>query len=142
MLQYYVSYGWWGIAGAAVNLLVMPLTAMTILQSGSYSRAQSHGKVSHSITSLFLPDFMDYGLSIAPFYVGFVMFAGSGFNLNQQFGLPLWTDSAIMVVLVPLMTGALLLSIQDVYDADLPTLALIDEINPVLGSSRPWGRTS
>ncbi|MCT2021241.1 hypothetical protein [Kocuria marina] len=23
MLQYYVSYGWWGIAGAAVNLLVM-----------------------------------------------------------------------------------------------------------------------
>ncbi|MEX5275599.1 hypothetical protein [Kocuria sp. CPCC 205261] len=87
----------------------------------------------HSITSLFLADFMDYGLSIAPFCVGFVMFAGSGFNLNQQFGLPLWTDSAIVVVLVPLMTAALLLSIQDVYDADLPTLALIDKINPVLG---------
>ncbi|WP_144932197.1 YkvI family membrane protein [Kocuria marina] len=239
MLQYYVSYGWWGIAGAAVNLLVMPLTAMTILQYGSYFRAQSHGKVFHSITSLFLAKFMDYGLSIAQFCVGFVMLAGAGSNLHQQFGLPLWTGSAIMVVLVLLagmlntdrvsnviggitpvmivllvcavvyavvtfdgsfqgvhefalqhgtpalsnwflatvnytglamfsgiamaiiiggqnwspqaagwggfiggfifsfllllMTGALLLSIQDVYDADLPTLALIDKINPVLG---------
>ncbi|MGX0671229.1 putative membrane protein YkvI [Kocuria marina] len=37
------------------------------------------------------------------------------------------------MVLVVLMTDALLLSIQDVYDADLPALALIDKINPVLG---------
>ena len=100
MLQFYVSYGWWGLAGAAVNLLIMPLTAMAILQYGSYFRAQSHGKVFDSITSKFIAKFMDYGLSVAQFCIGFVMLAGAGSNLNQQFGLPLWVGSAVMVVLV------------------------------------------
>lgn len=100
MLQFYVSYGWWGLAGAAVNLLVMPLTAMAILQYGSYFRAQSHGMVFDSITSALVARFMDYGLSIAQFCIGFVMLAGAGSNLNQQFGLPLWVGSAVMVFLV------------------------------------------
>lgn len=100
MLQFYVSYGWWGLAGAGVNLLIMPLTALAILQYGSYFRAQSHGKVFDSIASKFLAKFMDYGLSIAQFCIGFVMLAGAGSNLNQQFGLPLFAGSAIMVVLV------------------------------------------
>ncbi|MDO4918806.1 hypothetical protein [Kocuria sp.] len=227
------------MAGAVVNLLVMPLTAMAILQYGSYFRAQSHGKVFHSITSMVVARFMDYGLSVAQFCVGFVMLAGAGSNLHQQFGLPLWVGAALMVVLVLLagmldtdrvsnliggitplmivlllcavvysfvtfdgtlqgvhdfalehgqpalgnwflatvnytglsmfsgiamaiiiggsnwspraagwggflgglifsgllllMTVALLLSIRTVHDADLPTLALIDSINPVLG---------
>ncbi|WP_157796689.1 hypothetical protein [Kocuria palustris] len=51
MLQFYVSYGWWGVAGAAVNLIIMPLTTMAILQYGSYFRAQTHGKVFDSITT-------------------------------------------------------------------------------------------
>ncbi|SJM70245.1 hypothetical protein [Gulosibacter sp. 10] len=240
MLQYYVSYGWWGLAGAGVNLLIMPLTAMAILQYGSYFRAQSHGKVFNSITASFLAKFMDYGLSAAQFCIGFVMLAGAGSNLNQQFGLPLWVGSAVMVLLVIasgmlnpnrvagiiggvtpamivlilcaalysiftfsgslqgvhdfavqhvtsalphwllatvnytglsmfsgiamaiiiggqnwspraagwggfvggsifgllllLMTTGLLLRVGDVYDSDLPTLALINEINPVLGT--------
>lgn len=109
ILQYYVSYGWWGLAGAAVNLLIMPLTAMAILQYGSYFRAQSHGRVFDSITSSFMAKFMDYGLSAAQFCIGFVMLAGAGSNLHQQFGLPLWVGSALMVVL---MIGA------GMFDAD------------------------
>lgn len=100
MLQFYVSYGWWGLAGAGVNLLIMPLTAMAILQYGSYFRAQSHGKVFDSITSKIIAKFMDYGLSLAQFCIGFVMLAGAGSNLHQQFGLPLWVGAAVMVALV------------------------------------------
>ena len=100
MLQYYVSYGWWGIAGGAVALLLMPLTAMVILQYGSYFRAQSHGMVFESITSALMAKFLDYSLSISQFCIGFVMLAGAGSNLNQQFGLPLWVGSALMVALV------------------------------------------
>lgn len=84
MLQYYVSYGWWGVAGALVNLIVMPITAMTILQYGSYFRAQSHGKVFHSIASMVVAKVMDYGLSIAQFCVGFVMLAGAGSSLRAR----------------------------------------------------------
>lgn len=100
MLQYYVSYGWWGIAGAAVVLVLMPITAMVILQYGSYFRAQSHGKVFHSITAALNARFLDYSLSISQFCIGFVMLAGAAANLNQQFGLPMWVGSTLMVVLV------------------------------------------
>ena len=100
MLQFYVSYGWWGVAGAAVNLIIMPLTTMASLQYGSYFRAQTHGKVFDSITTSLVSRFMDYGLSAAQFCIGFVMLAGAGSNLNQQFGLPLWVGSALMVLMV------------------------------------------
>ncbi len=35
MLQYYAAFGGWGIAGAAVTLVIMPLTAMIAMQYGS-----------------------------------------------------------------------------------------------------------
>lgn len=100
MLQFYVSYGWWGIAGAFVHMAIMPLTAMAILQYGSYFRAQSHGTVFDSITSSLVSKFMDNGLSAAQFCIGFVMLAGAGSNLSQQFGVPLWVGAALMVVLI------------------------------------------
>lgn len=50
--------------------------------------------------------FLDYSLSISQFCIGFVMLAGAGANLKQQFGLPLWVGSALMCVLV-LITGLL-----------------------------------
>jgi len=100
MLQFYVSYDWWGIARAFVHMAIMPLTAMAILQYGSYFRAQSHGKVFDSITSSLVSKFMDNGLSAAQFCIGFVMLAGAGSNLSQQFGVPLWVGAALMVVLI------------------------------------------
>ncbi|GAA2511408.1 hypothetical protein [Kocuria salsicia] len=47
-------------------------------QYGSCFRAQSHGGVFRSITSMVVAKVMDYGLSIARFCVGFVMLAGAG----------------------------------------------------------------
>lgn len=100
VLQYYVSYGVWGIAGGVLVLVVMPLAAMIILQYGSYFRAQSHGPVFDSVASRLMAKFLDYSLLIAQFCIGFVMLAGAGSNLNQQFGLPLWVGSAIMAAMV------------------------------------------
>lgn len=102
-LQYYVSYGWWGIIGAAVGLILAPLIAMVILQYGSYFRAQSHREVFGSVTSKWMAKFLDYSLAISQFCLAFVMLAGAGSNLNQQFGVPLWVGSVIMVVMVVLI---------------------------------------
>ncbi|WP_144421635.1 hypothetical protein [Kocuria palustris] len=97
MLQFYLSYGWWGIAGAFVHMAIMPLTAMAILQYGSYFRAQLHDKVFDSITSSLVSKFMDNGFSAAQFCIGFVMLAGAGSNLSQRFGVPLWVGSALIL---------------------------------------------
>ncbi len=132
----------------------MPITAMVILQYGSYFRAQSHGMVFESITSALMAKFLDYSLSISQFCIGFVMLAGAGSNLNQQFGLPLWVGSALMVALVlaagmfnvdkvtnmigtitPVMILVLLAAA--VYGVANPpddiAMALITEMNPALG---------
>ncbi|MDD7585571.1 MAG: hypothetical protein SPK00_11355 [Corynebacterium glucuronolyticum] len=100
VLQYYVSYGTWGLAAGLIVLLLMPITAMVILQYGSYFRATSHGKVFDNVTSAFTARFLDYTLTGSQFCLGFVMMAGAGSNLNQQFGLPLWVGSVIMALLV------------------------------------------
>lgn len=100
VLQYYVSYGVWGIAGGVLVLVVMPLAALVILQYGSYFRAQSHGQVFDSVASKVTAKFLDYSLLAAQFCIGFVMLAGAGSNLNQQFGLPLWVGSGLMVIMV------------------------------------------
>ncbi|WP_018297503.1 YkvI family membrane protein [Corynebacterium lubricantis] len=100
MLQYYVAHGWWGILGAIVVLLIMPLTAMIALQYGSYFQASSHKRVFTSITSKIPATFIDYAVTATQFAVAFVMLSGAGANLHQQFGLPLWVGSTLMLILV------------------------------------------
>lgn len=105
-LQYYAAYGTWGLVGAALIVVILPLTALVILQYGSYFKATSHSVVFNKISGRYMGRFLDYSLSISQFCIGFVMLAGAGANLKQQFGLPLWVGSALMCVLV-LITGLL-----------------------------------
>lgn len=89
-----------GTADGIIVLFLMPFTAMFILQYGSYFRATSHGKVFGNVTSAVTARSLDYTLTASQFCLGFVMMAGAGSNLHQQFGLPLWGGSVIMAVLV------------------------------------------
>lgn len=100
VLQYFVAYGWWGVGGALIASLLIPVSATAVLQYGSYFRAQSHGQVFDSITSRVMAVFLDHSLNLAQFCLGFVMLAGAGANLHQQFGWPVWLGSTLMVLLV------------------------------------------
>lgn len=102
-LQYYVSYGTWGVVGATVGLILVPLAVMVILQYGSYLRAQSHREVFNTVMTKWVSKTFDHGLAISQFAIAFVMLAGAGANLQQQFGFPTWVGSGMMVVLVILV---------------------------------------
>lgn len=58
--------------------------------------------VAHPIVSRFL----DVSVTLTLFAVGFVMFAGAGSPMSQQFGWPTWVGSGLMVLLV-MVTGLL-----------------------------------
>ena len=47
---------------------------------------------------------LDISLVISCFVVGFVMLAGAGSNLNQQFNIPFWAGSLFCAVLVILVS--------------------------------------
>lgn len=100
MLQYYAAFGWWGVIGAIIALVLMPLAAMIAMQYGSYFQATSHDRVFSSVSGKFLARFVDYSITFTQFCISFVMLAGAGANLNQQFGLPLWVGSTLMAVAV------------------------------------------
>lgn len=98
-LQYYISYGTWGIVGVFITFIIVPPAAMIILQYGTYLRAQSHNEVFNEMMGPWLSKVFDWFLIFAQFAIAFVMLAGAGSNLDQAFGIPTWIGSVIMVIL-------------------------------------------
>lgn len=106
MMQYFVAFGRWGIAGAVLAGVVMAAAVAAVLSLASYFLAGEHTAVFDRISSPIMSRILDVAVMVTLFSTGFVMFAGAGANLRQQFDLPLWAGSLLMVVLVAL-TGML-----------------------------------
>lgn len=100
MLQYYAAFGWWGVAGAVIALVLMPIAATIAMQYGSYFQATSHDRVFSSVTSKLMAKFVDYSIVFTQFCIAFVMLSGAGANLNQQWGLPNWVGASLMAAFV------------------------------------------
>ena len=106
VVQYFISFGTWGLAGALVSGLLMIAAGTVIIQIGSYFLADEHRIVFRSVSNPVVSKFLDISVTLTLFAMGFVMLAGAGSTLEQQFGLPAWIGSAIMVGIV-MLTGLL-----------------------------------
>ena len=106
VIQYFVSFGIWGLAGALVAGILMITAGAVIINIGSYFLADEHLGVFRSVSAPVVSRFLDITVSLTLLAMGIVMLAGAGSTLEQQFGLPAWLDSLIMVVLV-MLTGLL-----------------------------------
>ncbi|MEX3505680.1 hypothetical protein [Corynebacterium sp. LK2510] len=105
-IQYFLAYGYWGIVGAIVAGIIIVVVGTSLFQLGSYYLADDHSSVFRRVTHPVVSTFMDISTMATLFAIGFVMIAGAGSNLEQQFGLPTWAGAAIMTVLL-LLSGFL-----------------------------------
>ena len=106
-MQYFVSFGSQGLWGVLLAAALTTITGIAVLQLGSYFQADEHTAVYDRVTGPITSKILDIGTIITLFSIGFVMFAGAGSNLAQQFdGLPLWAGAFLMLLLV-LATGRL-----------------------------------
>lgn len=119
-LQFFVAFGPWGILGALITGITFGITGMITLRFGSYFLANEHTAVFNKVSHPVVARVIDYGIMATLFAVGFVMFAGAGANLEQQFGLPMWLGALIMLVLV-IATGFL----------------DVDKVSTVIGAATP-----
>ena len=100
LLQYFLSYGAKGLIGVAALGALNVVFGAVALQLGSYYRSDNHDEVFERITHPALRRIIDVVLVFSAFTMGFVMLAGAGANLEQQFGLPSWAGSALCAGLV------------------------------------------
>ncbi|MCP1388170.1 hypothetical protein M5J20_08210 [Corynebacterium sp. TA-R-1] len=97
-MLYFSAFGTQGIWGAVLSSALMLIAGVTLLQLGSYFRAQEHMEVLGPISRMKITAWiLDIATITTLFSIGFVMFAGAGANLNQQFGLPVWVGAVIML---------------------------------------------
>ena len=96
-LLYFSAFGTQGIWGAVLGSVLMLIAGVTILQLGSFFQAKEHMEVLGSISSKVMGWILDIATIVTLFSIGFVMFAGAGANLNQQFGLPVWIGAVLML---------------------------------------------
>lgn len=104
VVQYFTSFGAMGIWGTVIAGAIMTLAGTVFLQLGSYFHASEHNTVFRQVAHPIISKMLDLAVILTLFAVGFVMLAGAGSNMEQQFGWPTWIGSALMVVLV-MVTG-------------------------------------
>ena len=100
LMQYFVSFGKWGILGTVFLGILSVIFGKIIITLGSYFRSNDHFEVLSQISKPITNKILDISLIVSCFVIGFVMIAGAGSNLNQQFGLPSWLGALICAVLV------------------------------------------
>ena len=100
LMQYFVGFGIWGMIGVIVLGILNAIFGRIIVTLGSYYRSNDHSEVLSKIAHPFTNRVLDIALIISCYVIGFVMIAGAGSNLNQQFGLPTWLGALICVLLV------------------------------------------
>ena len=102
LLQYFLAYGAIGLIGIAALGVLNVIFGAVALQLGSYYRSDNHDEVFERIAHPALRRLIDVVLVFSAFTMGFVMLAGAGANLEQQFGLPSWMGGPLCAVLVVL----------------------------------------
>lgn len=103
VIQYFLSFGAIGLVGALVAGVVFALAGAVIIQLGSFYLAEEHNRVFRSVANPVISRFLDIGVTLTLFAVGFVMLAGAGSTLEQQWGFPAWAGAAVMTVVVMLV---------------------------------------
>ncbi|WP_062552221.1 YkvI family membrane protein [Peptoniphilus phoceensis] len=100
IMQYFISFGKDGLYGLVGIGALHIFVGGIVLQLGSHFVAQSHIDVLEEVSEKFVTKFMDFALILNCFLMGFVMIAGAGSNLEQQFGLAPWIGSLICTLLI------------------------------------------
>lgn len=113
ILQFFTGYGWWGILGTVVTMVLYPVLGYYLVVLGRRVKAWSHKSVIYHICGKYLVAVVDILLAFFLFGVGVIMVAGAGSLVHQQFGIEPIIGYALMTLLVIL---ALLLSLRRVLD--------------------------
>lgn len=151
ILQYFTSFGHLGTLAAILSTALFAYFGMTLTRLGSRMKTTSHKDVIYKISGRYLGLVIDGIIIFTLFGVGVVMIAGAGSLLHQQFGLPVFVGSMLLIIFIVLtvmlnvekvvgvigsITPFLVLAVILVGVYSLMTMdASFNELNPIAQSN-------
>ncbi len=138
ILQYFLSFGLKGIGGVVLLGVLNILFGRIMLTLGSYYQSNNHAEVLENIAHPIVNKVIDVTLVIASFVMGFVMVAGAGANLNQQFGIPAWIGAlgcSMLIILVSFMDFEKITAVLGIFTPVIILIILIVTAFTFIGHS-------
>jgi len=90
ILQYFVAYGYWGMFSVLLVFLLLLYVGSSFISVGQKRQFQSPNEIFGYYCGKKIGLFFDYFSVLFIYMSFFVMIAGAGANLQQQFGLPVY----------------------------------------------------
>lgn len=141
IVQYFVSFGFAGIFGAVAISILFMLFGSWILSLGSLYQSDSHMEVIEDVSYSWVAKILDWALTFTCFVMSFVMVAGAGSNLAQQFGTPTWVGSlvcALAILGVSFLDFDKVTAALGVFTPIVLVMLFIGLITVVTGPSIDW----
>ena len=130
-----------GLIGVLLLGLLNAAFGKIMLSLGSYYRADNHEEVFTQISHPIITKILDFVLIAGSFIMGFVMIAGAGSNLEQQFGLPFWVGGLIcslLIITVSFMDFDKITSVLGVFTPIMIVMIFIITGYSFIGKSHDW----
>lgn len=141
ILQYFVSFGAPGVLGLVAITILHMLFAKWILALGSYYQTGHHMEALRAIAPNWLARLLDWSLVFACFVMSFVLVAGAGANLEQQFGIAPWLGSlicAVAILAISYMDFDKVMAALGMFTPIILVMLVIGLIHILLGPSIDW----
>lgn len=125
VLQYFTSYGYSGILGAGVTLVLLLYVGVNFITVGQKNKFEKGSEIFKYYCGEKLGTFFDY-FSVLFIYLSFtVMIAGAGATFNQHYGLPVYVGGIVMAILATITVLFGLSNIVEVIGKIGPTIVVI-----------------
>ncbi len=122
VLQFFVGFGLWGIAGTVLAGFLFAFLGQQIARIGMQLRVHSHKAVLEAIFGRRLGAAVDWMLIFFLFGVGVAMLAGTGSLFREHLGMPVLAGGLLMAVLVVLTLSLNVGRIVDLISSVTPLL--------------------
>lgn len=126
IMQYFASYGFWGIFGTGtVVLLLISFVSIQFLSVGQREKFEKPSQIFEYYAGRYVGKFFDYFSILFVFLSFTVMVAGAGAVFNEHYNLPTWFGGIGLTVLVAITVLFGLNSLVDVIGKIGPLIVVI-----------------
>ncbi|MCR4902353.1 MAG: hypothetical protein K6A23_05805 [Butyrivibrio sp.] len=145
IIQYFVSFGKKGIVGVIILAALNIIFGRIIVALGCYYDSDNHQDVLEQVAHPIINKIIDYTLIVAGFIIYFVMIAGAGANLQQQFELPSWIGGlicSVLVIIVSYLDFDKITSVLGIFTPIIILMIIAITIYTFAGKSYDWENLS